>query len=616
MKDQTAQIIGGHTYPSIAILPFINRSFSSENDYLGDGIAEGIINALSQVEGLKVVARTSSFAYKNKQVDIREIGEKLGVSCVLEGSIRMSRNSVRVIAQLVNVKDGFHIWSDTFDCSLADVDVLQDDISRLISDKLQENLGHIKVDEKIGLKPRLGMSAYQGYLKARHSIQKMNKKSIEYGISILERVIEMQPGFSLPYLELHYAYSSLSSIGVMTAKEAENKSEAYLETALKLDPELPECQNQLARVSLWKLWDLNSVYRHLNKAIKQRPGYADAYQTLCLALLLERKVNAAMNAVNKALELDPLSAHNHYMKAYVLFVQENYDHAIVQAEESLMIEPNYLYAHLMIVRSLVMSGNEKEGMIRMKQIAMVIENEDVILGMMTWIQLKQGFRQTAQEGIVQLEAKLDMEPRSEVLFFLMLIYAEAGELDKAMDLIRFGQASKSSAVLLFYAEPVLKPYHGQPAFQELLDEILKKPAQYEASTAKYRKSSLREEDIDLYYEKLQQLMMTEKPFLDRQLTLRLLAQKIDIHPNHLSQLLNDRIGCNFAEYVNAYRLRSFKKKAEDPANQQLTLLALAFESGFNSKTVFNTYFKRTTGQTPSEYWREVKPRNMTEQTYL
>ena len=172
-----------------------------------------------------------------------------------------------------------------------------------------------------------------------------------------------------------------------------------------------------------------------------------------------------------------------------------------------------------------------------------------------------------------------------------------------MDLIDQGIAYRLPLMVYHYVEPMLKTLRPLPRFQAQMKQILGEGSTYDFSKRKYKKALFDEQQLQNYRQQLEQLMVAQEPYLDPNLTLRDLAQKMDLPPNHLSQLLNEGFDKNFAEYINGYRLETFKVKAADPNLQHLTILALAYESGFNSKTVFNTFFKKTMGQTPSAWWK-------------
>ena len=196
---------------SIAVLPFVNMSADPENEYFSDGITEEIINALTRVPGLKVTSRTSSFAFKNRHVDVRAIGRQLGVATVLEGSVRKAKNNIRITAQLIQASDGFHLWSENFDRELKDIFAVQDEISLLIADQIRENFGHLEIREHLIEAPTQNVEAYNLYLKGRYHHLKWDADGIEKGIRYYEQSIAQDPTFALPYFGIGYSYAMRAS---------------------------------------------------------------------------------------------------------------------------------------------------------------------------------------------------------------------------------------------------------------------------------------------------------------------------------------------------------------------------------------------------------------------
>src|SRR5687768_15504476 len=215
-------IKSGNSEKSIAVLPFVNMSSDAENEYFSDGISEEILNALTKVEGLQVSARTSSFSFKGKNEDVRQIGAKLGVANVLEGSVRRAGKRMRITAQLINTADGYHLWSEVYDSDLEDIFQIQDEISLKIVNQLKENLsiGQQPTQEHI-IKPLTeNIDAYNLYLKGRYYFNKSNPENIQKAIQTFEEVIRIDPEFASTYCMLSFCYSFLGSSGLMHPVEA------------------------------------------------------------------------------------------------------------------------------------------------------------------------------------------------------------------------------------------------------------------------------------------------------------------------------------------------------------------------------------------------------------
>ena len=589
---------------SIAVLPFVNRSSSLENEYFSDGMTEEIINALAKIKNLKVTSRTSSFFFKNKNLPISQIGKELNVSTVLEGSIRLSGNKMRITAQLIDVADGFYFWSETFDRSVEAVFEVQDEVSLLIADKLREYLGHFDIEESLITTPGIPVEVYKRYLEARFYLMKLDLKGTEKGISILNEVIEKQPNFALAYLGINQGYAFLGTMGLMSASEAFLKAKPYLDKALELDSELPESQVNLAWIACWQKWDLESTYYHLNKALEIRPE-DHIYLTMSNTLVVEGKFEAALNYIEKALQLDPFSAVNHHFKGFIFYLEEKYEKAIVCFKKSLSLKPNLPFPPLYWGTSLLLMGRGADGLSYFQNLPNDRAGDLTKLGGMILGYAVIGTIEKVESGIVELESYLETDAMGSAMNFLILIQTTLGNYEKAIDLIEKGISYRLPMMLLLATEPLLKPLRSISNYQQLMRQMLGEKTSFEIAPKKYKKALFDSVELKQYQQELNALMLEEKPYLDPNLTLRSLAQLLALPSNYVSQLLNEGFDKNFAEYINSYRVEAFKLKVRDVSQQGLTLLALAYDSGFNSKTVFNTFFKKKEGMTPKVYWKKA-----------
>jgi TolB-like protein/class 3 adenylate cyclase/AraC-like DNA-binding protein len=588
---------------SIAVLPFVNLSSNEENEYFSDGMTEEIISALSKIKSLKVTSRTSSFFFKNKKIPVPQIGKELNVSAILEGSIRLSGNRMRIKAQLIDVADDFHFWSETFDRSMDDIFAVQDEISLLIADKLREHLGHFEIEDHLVDAPEVPVEIYKRYLKSRYHLLKMHKSDIEKGLSILDGIIQEQPDFPLAYLGVHLGYTLLGTIGLEPASEAFAKGKPFLDKAIELNPNLAESQIHLAWISFLQNWDLAATYRHINKALEIRPE-VDFYQTMASTLVAEAKYKAALHYIETALQLDPFSAINYHLKGFIFYAQERYEEAIELFEKGISLKSDAQVSILYLGQALILQGRAPESLAFFQKLP---DNPGDLLklGGTTLAQAALGHTDLAKTGIETLESALGTEQMERALNLLILCRTMTGEHEAAINLIELGVNTRLPMMVYLSIEPILNPLHSIPRFHELMGQILGERTSFEGEKRKYKKSLLQPDLLNKYQDQLTQLMSREKPYLNPDLALRDLAEMLGIPPNQLSQVLNEGFDQNFAEFVNSYRLEMFKSKVADPDKRHLTILALAYESGFNSKTVFNTFFKKMTGQTPKAYWKSV-----------
>lgn len=590
---------------TIAVLPFVNMSGDAAYEYLSDGMTEEIINALTKVDQLKVTSRTSSFYFKNKKLPLPEIGAALNVATILEGSIRVSGTQLRITAQLIDVADDFHFWSENFDRPIADLFAVQDEISLLIADKLRENLGHLEIEDQLVESYDIPVDLYKQYLKAKYHVLQMTKHDIELSLSIFLEIIEAQPNYPLAYLGVHQAYTMLGTIGLAPAAETFLKGKEYLDKAIAMAPDLPECQIQSAWISYLQDWDIASAYVHVNKALDSRP-VVDSYQTMASILVAEGKFTAALNYLETALQLDPFSEINYHLKGFIHYAQEKFEQAIECFEKSNQLKPTFNIPNLYKGLSLMLLGRHQEALEHFLNIQEDATGDLIQLGGTTIAHIFLGNAKEAQAGLDQLNGLLTTPLMGRAVTMLTLCKAASEDDQEVLALVEQGVQYRLPLTVYLYIDPFLKPLRSDERFQNLMRQVLGPTTSFDFSKRKYKKSLFDPALLQQYKAQLEQYMQEKSPYLDPELSLRSLAQQLDLSPNQLSQLLNEGFDRNFSEFINLYRLETFKQKANDPANQQLTILALAYDSGFSSKTVFNTFFKKVEGKTPREYFKHNK----------
>lgn len=597
-----AELKGKQTTPtkSIAVLPFANRSADPDNEYLSDGMTEEIINALSRVEGLRVTSRTSSFFFKDKNLPLTDIGRELNVATILEGSIRLAGNRMRISTQLIDVVEDTPFWTETFDRSLDDIFAVQDEISLLIAERLREQLGHLDIGEHLVEAPNVPVAAYKQYLQARYYILKMSKAEIDRGLSILAEVLAEHPHFALAHLAVHLGYTLLGTIGLMPAGEAFERGQPHLDRAIELDPDLPECQLSLSWISFLQEWDLAKTYRHLNRAREIRP-IVDYYQSMATVLLAENKVQAALNYLETAFQIDPFSEINYHLRGFAYYVAEDFDRAVENFDRGIDLKANFSISTLYRGQALIAQGRAAAALASFEALPEDEPGDILKLGGTTLAAAALGETERAQAGIAQLEALIPTELMERALNLLILCAAVQGDTQATLAYVEQALAHRLPLLVYLPTEPLLKPLREEPRFRELTQQIIGQETDIDLTPRKYQQALFTPEELAKQHKRLAQWMDTKRPFLDPNLTLPDLAAALNLPPNHLSQLLNEGFGQNFAEFVNTYRLEHFKEQLADPANAHLTLLGLAFDSGFGSKTVFNTFFKKKMGMTPGKY---------------
>jgi serine/threonine-protein kinase len=332
---------------SIAVLPFEDLSSQHDQEYFCDGMTEEIIDALTKVGGFRVVARTSSFAFKGKQQDIREIGKKLNVGAVLEGSVRKYGNKLRVTAQLNSVADGYHLWSETYERELQDVFSVQDEISQAIVNTLQVKLtaGETGVRPKPNQAPE-NMETYDLYLRGRYHWARWRTEGAEKAIRYFQQAIAKDPNYAPAYAGLADSYCWLGFFSSLAPNEAMPKAREYAQKALQLDDSLSAAHASLGYVKALYDFDWPGAEREFKRAIELSPGLADGHFGYGIAYLAPiGKTSESIREMKLARDLDPLSlATNTYLGLAYEFAGDS-DEAITQMKKALELDPTFFYAH-------------------------------------------------------------------------------------------------------------------------------------------------------------------------------------------------------------------------------------------------------------------------------
>ncbi|PKV50253.1 AraC family transcriptional regulator [Aquimarina sp. MAR_2010_214] len=586
--------------PSIAVLPFKNMSSDKENEYFCDGLTEEIINALAQIKGLKITSRTSSFFFKNKDIPVSKIGKDLNVSILLEGSVRLSKDTIRVTAQLIEIQGDFHFWSETWDRKLENIFTIQDEISLLIADKIRENFGHFEIRDKLVDKQTDYIEAYQLYLKGNYHFQKWNPEDLELSKQYYSKALEIDANYAQSNFGLAQYYTMMAGLGFLPKTEAFKKANKYINKALGLNPQLPEVHYGLASISYWYEWDFKKTFQHLNKALEMNPNFAPAYIHLAVHNCTSGEPQKALKHIEIAITLDPLSSEVYFAKGYIYYLIEDYQTSIKFLDISLELNPFNLLAT--IIRACCWIQQNKIHQVIdyfTSDLPAAVDNSTKygILGMAYAIL---NDSEKLENYLELLHTEIDKMQAERAQFFVFLIQILSNQKKKALNWLRVAIETKPTLMLLLFSDPMLNSIKEDIEYKEIIKNVFPLTIEVEKK-GKKRKELLSKEQTKEYAQKLLNHIRQDTPYLNPDLTLKSLASHLEIHPNQLSWLINHEFNKNFSEFINHYRVEAFKRISKDPKNSHITLIGLAFESGFNSKTVFNTFFKKETGMTPMQY---------------
>jgi adenylate cyclase len=329
---------------SVAVLPFADLSPQKDQDYFCEGIAEELINGFSKIEKLRVASRTSSFQFKDQGYDITEVGRKLKVQYVLEGSVRKSGNRLRITAQLVNANDGYHLWSEKYDRDLEDIFTIQDEISLAIVKELRIKLVG---EEKAALLKRHTekKEAYSAYLKGLYFWNRRSEVGFEKALTFYRQAIEIDPLYALPYIGIADTYNISGHFCFLPPKDAFAKAHAAASKALEIDETIGEAHASIGWVFTYSGWDWELAESEFKQAIELSPNYATGHEWYALFLMDMGRFDKAIREIKRALELDPISSMINAVGGIVYLCSRQYDKAVEQFLKTIELDPNFPWAY-------------------------------------------------------------------------------------------------------------------------------------------------------------------------------------------------------------------------------------------------------------------------------
>jgi TolB-like protein/tetratricopeptide (TPR) repeat protein/predicted Ser/Thr protein kinase len=328
---------------SVAVLPFANMSGAKEDDYLCDGLAEEIINALTRIPELRVIARTSAFVVGHLGLDVREAGARLGVETILEGSVRRAGTRVRVTAQLVSTRDGSHLWSERYDRELTDLLVLEDDVAAAIAERLRGGLGRAGGERP---RPVVDAEAHAAFLEGRHHFAKGTPEGLAKAAACYQRAIEREPGFAIAYDSMAELHWFLGFFGNVPPRDAFSTSTWYALRALELDDTLAETHALLGMLRKELDYNWAEVDREFHRALELNPDSPLVRLRYAISGLMPHgRVAEAMAEIEGIVPLDPLSLHTRWWLAVMANFSRKLDRLAEEAQHMLALDPNHFLGH-------------------------------------------------------------------------------------------------------------------------------------------------------------------------------------------------------------------------------------------------------------------------------
>jgi len=445
--------------PSIAVLQFEDLSAAGDQEYFGQGLAEELLNALAQTEGLRVVARTSSFSFAGKDTPVHEIGRQLSAGLVLEGSVRAAGGSVRVTAQLIDAGTGYHVWSQTYERKLADVFAIQDEIAAAIANALELRLLGDGAGSSRRARAR-DSEAVRQYLRGRHAFSQRTAEGLQESVGHFVRALELDPTFALAYAGLADAYTLLDDYGMLEREEAYAKGTDAARRALDLDETLAEAHTSLAHILMHQLQNEDSE-REFRRALELNPSHVQAHQWYALLLCQMRRWDEAIEHARRAAELDPLSFPPARGVGIVLSLARRTDEAVAQLEATLVQHPDNESVMDFLTLVYVQAGRYDDA----TALSRVLEERypgPYYRGQLAVVHAAAGRSEEARRLLAELED--DFAYRSQ----LALAWAYLGDLDRAF--LWLDRAIEAREAVLDFMEigPEWDPLRGDARFTAAL----------------------------------------------------------------------------------------------------------------------------------------------------
>ena len=447
--------------PSIVVLPFVNLSADAANEYFSDGITEELIDALTHVEGLQVVSRTSAFSFKGKPTEVSEIGVRLKVATVLEGSVRREGTRLRLTAQLVDTANGFHLWSQIYEREMKDVFAVEGELAKSIVDTLRPQLMPAAARAKA---PTEDLEAHDLYLRGRHFWNRRTPEGLHKAVSLFEEALRRDPRYALAYAGLADAYLLLPAYAGGSKSESKPKARAAAQRALELDPDTAEAHATLGFL-FGDDYDWKNGEAAFRRAIALNPGYATAHHWYAELLYTMGRLDEALAEATFASRLDPSSLPIHFDLTLMYLDHRQYDRAIEHARQVLDLDANgAARPHRLFAMVYVYQREFAESLAELNLAEQ--RGAGPFRGLRASIYGATGRR----AEVLRLRAELDDASRYQPsrTYNRALIDITLGDLDRAFAGLKGAIAEKDFPLVDFKAEPVFDPIRSDPRFSKLL----------------------------------------------------------------------------------------------------------------------------------------------------
>jgi TolB-like protein/DNA-binding SARP family transcriptional activator/Flp pilus assembly protein TadD len=452
---------------SVAVLPFQDLSEDGSAEYLGDGMSEELIHALAQVPDLRVAARTSAFAFKGRQEDIREIARALGVSAVVEGSVRREGDRLRITAQLIDAANGYHLWSGSFDQRMGDALAIQGAIARSLAHTLRPQLTGRGSHASSSIPPN--SRAYHLYLRGRYAWNQRTDSSLRKAVQLFEQAIVEEPSYAAAYAGLADAHDALADGGFAPAEPSYERAEAAARRAIQLDSSLAEAFAALGHLKFHR-WDWAGAEGEFRRALELSPGHAGAYSHYAMSLVMRGRFDEGLALMRKAQELDPLALGAHNRMGWLLFLAGRHGEAIDQLRAVIAMDSTRAYAHARLGLSLVESGRFEEGITSLERaVDLGGGYYRSALPMLGYAYAKAGRRGDAERIRARVERELMGGPINP--YYAAALMAALSRKDRAFSLLDHAYQTNKGCLIDLGVDPMMDALRPDPRYAALAQAL-------------------------------------------------------------------------------------------------------------------------------------------------
>ena len=454
--------------PSIAVLPFMDMSADKDQEYFCDGMAEELINALTQIRDLRVIARTSAFSYKNTDVGIRDIGRELNVETVLGGSVRRAGNRLRITAQLINTEYGHQLWSERYDRGGGDVFVIQDEIASAIVENLKPRLLG-REEARLARRKDVEIEAYQLYLRGLFFLNKRGGANLKKAIEYFNQAKERDADFALSHAGLALCYASLPMYNPLSSKHTLVKAKEALMRALQIDQTLPEAHASLGLIKTWYERDWIGAEQEYKRALEYNPGYASAHQWYSYALLFTARFHDALKQMEQAFELDPVSVAINRDLGAACYYAGQLDRAIEVSKRTLEMDPSTLFAHYHMGCAYLKMSKYEEALKAFQKEKEIERGVGLAEPAIAFAYMKMGNKAKAKKVLDNVQNQSGQKYLSP--FNLACLHFVLEKSDEGFELLNRAYEEQDQWLSMLKVLPVLDSIRPDPRYTEMLKKM-------------------------------------------------------------------------------------------------------------------------------------------------